>query len=138
MLLFNNKMSNDIKHTIAKNELNELFLSPSNIKIIQNGIRKQIYIKSLSKYNIGNQSERELTIVMRSIYLQYSKNLPTNITYQITELNNRVINYCVPNILSNIKQYISYKNNINKLPIPMILPQNMSNAGSKSLTNNYF
>ena len=126
---------NEIKKIVSENPLNKAFFSKDNIIILQNGIRKRVYDKSYSKYIIGNQSDRELLIIMRSVYLLYSKNKLTNIKQQIIELNNIVINESVPNILSNIKQYISYKKTINNIPIPLVHPRNMSNSGNKSLTS---
>ena len=72
---------------------------------------------------------------MRSIYLQYGKNLKTDITDQIIDLNERVVNFSVKSIMTNIKQYVSYKKNINNLPTPMDLPMNMSNRGEKTLNS---
>ena len=126
-------MVDDIKNIVCPNKLNSLFFSDKNIVIIQNGIRKTVFDLSNGDYLIGNQSNRELTIIMRSIYLQYSKNLDDNITQQINNLNNMVIRYSVKCIMSNIKQYISYKKNVDQVPVPMNLPKNMSNRGEKSL-----
>ena len=131
-------MSNELKCVIGKNTLNELFFSPENTQIIQNAIRKNVYIKTLGKHLISNQSRRELYIIMRSIYLQHGKNRKTDISGQIRELNKRVVDDSVPKIISGIKQYIGYKKNINTLPTPMMLPRNMSKAGSKGLTNPLF
>lgn len=115
----------------SENILNKLFFSTQNKKIIQNAIRYQVYSKS--HYKIGEQCNRELLIIMRSIYLQYSKHQDDNVQGEIKNLNNKVVNYCIPGILTNIKQYIQYKKDFEKMPTPMELPKNMSNKGSKSL-----
>ena len=70
---------------------------------------------------------------MRSYYLQYSKNLPTNINTQINELNKMVINWSVDEILTNIKQYINYKKSVSALPMPLERAQLPSQKGTKSL-----
>ena len=67
--------------------LSTAFFSAQNIKIIQNGIRAGVYQKSNQQYIIDNQNEDELKIIMRSIFLQNSKNLATNIPQQIATLN---------------------------------------------------
>ena len=46
-----------------------------NLENIQNQIIKEIYTLSDKSYIRGRQSDTELKIVMRSIYLQHSKNL---------------------------------------------------------------
>ena len=69
---------------------------------------------------------------MRSVYLQYSKNLASDIAEQVSILNNLVVNICVPKIITNVEQYIGYKKDISGLPKPLPRPQNLSSAGTKS------
>ena len=70
---------------------------------------------------------------MRAMYLQYSKNNANNIQGQLQELNDLVIKWAVPRIISEIEQYNSYLNDISHLPIPLEQPMSMSSAGTKSL-----
>jgi hypothetical protein len=84
----------------TSNQLNTLFFSAKNIAAIQHGIRYNVYTRSNKKYIIGNQSEQELKIVMRSVYLQNSKNLDFNIIDQTRELNAVVLAFCVDQVLS--------------------------------------
>ena len=128
-------MAEDLRHMICPNTLNRLYFSDKNTAIIQNAIRKNIYDQSYGKYLIDNQSKRELSIIMRSIYLQYSKNQNNNITKQIETLNTKVVMFSVKSIMTKVKQFISYKQNIDKLPIPMNHPTNMSNQGEKTLNS---
>lgn len=118
--------------------LSRSFFSDRNIDIIQNNIRYTVYKESNKKHIIGRQSDIQLQIVMRSIYLQYSKNLNTDIREQIMELNSMVVNYCVPKILSEIQQYIGYKQDISKLPDPIDRSLNLSVKGTKTLILNTF
>ena len=46
---------------------------------IQNQIRYKIYTISKGEHTIGEQSDVELKIIMRSIYLQYGKYTDTNL-----------------------------------------------------------
>ena len=58
---------------------------------------------------------------------------------QIEELNSMILEYCIPNILSEVEQYLSYKQNVSSLPQPMERPQSLSSAGSKTLElKNFF
>ena len=53
------------------------FFTQTNVVAIQNQIRKAVYDKSgPKKYVIDDQSEDELTNIMRTMYLQYAQNLP--------------------------------------------------------------
>ena len=103
--------------------LSKAFFSGENIKIIQNAIKAGVYDKSKGKYVIGNQSEDVLKIIMRSTYLQYSSNKSINITEQIIGLNKLVIDYCVPQLLSECIAYVKYKKDVSSLAVPMSRPK---------------
>lgn len=115
------------------NALATIFFSHENINALQHGIRYTVWLNSCKKYVIGNQSEDEIKIVMRSIYLQYSKNQPFNILEQVRELNGKVIEYCVFRIISELDIYSKYREDISSLPIPMARSINSSSKGSKVL-----
>ena len=80
----NNKPKN-MTGTFTKNSLSDIYFSQSNIDLLQDSIIKGVFETSGTK--IVKQSEDELLIIMRSIYLQYGKNLDYNIQEQINELN---------------------------------------------------
>ncbi len=114
--------------------LSRAFFSPENTKIIQNGIRRDVYDRSGEKrWVIDEQSADELQIVMRSIYLQYAKNLEFNIPGQIKDLNDLVIEWTVPRIMSEIGMYEYYLKDISTLPQPLPQPMQVSSAGTKTL-----
>jgi hypothetical protein len=113
--------------------LNQLFFSKKNMEIIQNMIRYNVYEKSEKKFVIDRQSDIELEIIMRSIYLQHSPNLPDKIKQQIEYLNNLVNDWCVEQIIPEVQQYIGYIKEIEFMPMPIDLPLNLSSKGSRSL-----
>ena len=78
----------------SETTLSQFFFSKENLQIIQNGIRAGVYNKSNKQYIIGPQDYDALKIIMRSVYLQYSANNINNISQQISELNNIVLDYC--------------------------------------------
>ena len=104
--------------------LSNLFFSKENIIIIQNGIRAGVYNKSNKRFLINAQDEDTLKIIMRSIFLQHSKNKPNQITEQITELNKMVLDYAVPQIMGEAIGYIKYKNDASVMHMPMERPTN--------------
>jgi hypothetical protein len=107
--------------------------------IIQNAIRKSVYEKSGPKqYKISDQSADELTIIMRTMYLQYAQNLPYDIVGQVTDLNKKVVDWSVPHILSAVDHYQYYLNDISHMPVPMARSVSLSSAGTKSLPQNPF
>ena len=114
-------------------KLNQLFFSRKNMDNIQDLIRYTVYTKSDKKYKIGKQSEVELEVIMRSIYLQHSPNLPNKIKEQISYLNKLVSDWCVEQIIPEVQQYIGYIKEIEYMPMPIDLPLNLSSKGSRSL-----
>jgi hypothetical protein len=121
------------------NALSKAFFSKENATAIQNAIRKAVYDRSGSKkYVIDDQSMDELAIIMRTMYLQYAQNLPYDIAGQITELNEKVVNWSAPHILSAVDHYNYYLNDISHMPIPLARSVHLSSAGSKSLPYNPF
>jgi sugar-specific transcriptional regulator TrmB len=113
--------------------LGDLFLSKDNINNVQNLLRYNVYLKSNNKYIIGKQSDIELEIVMRSIYLQFARNSPTDIKTQISELNQIVIDQLVPRIISELRQYNSYIERVQNLYLPIDHPKNLNIKGTKQL-----
>ena len=108
------------------------FFSQQNINIIQNGIRAGVYKLSNGQYTIGPQDCDALKIIMRSIYLQYSANKPTDVTSQIKELNQMVLDYCIKQVYSEAQGYMTYINDASTLVIPIAHPV-MSNNTDKEL-----
>ena len=113
--------------------LSLLFFSKENIDIIQKIIRYNVWKLSQEKYIIDRQSDTELEIVMRSMYLQHSRNLNCKLNEQIKKLNQLVIDWCAPRILIQVQQYIGYIHDVENLPMPIDRPTNISNKGSKVL-----
>jgi len=122
-----------------KTALSATFFSKQNIETLQRAIRKAVYEKSgPKKYNIDDQSVDELSIIMRTMYLQYSQNLPYDIPGQISDLNEKVVNWSVPHILSAVDHYMYYLNDISHMPVPLARSVHLSSAGTKSLPLNPF
>ena len=114
--------------------LSESFFTQKNAEYLQQQIRKEVYRRSGDKkYIIDNQDVDELKMIMRAIYLQYAKNNPFNIEGQIAELNDIIVEWCVPRILSEIDHYHYYLKDISHMPVPLPQPMNMSSAGTRSL-----
>ena len=112
--------------------LSDTFFSHQNIQIIQNGIRAGVYERSKGKYVIGNQECDTLKIIMRSIFLQYAANQPTNIKGQIEELNKMVLDYCVPQVYGEAHGYHKYIVDASTMYTP-IAPPIMSSNNDKQL-----
>lgn len=120
-----------------KSLMHELFFSEKNMKNLQNMIRLTVH--KFSGFVISSQSKEELTIVMRSIYFQYSKNLVVtdivkqkkDILKEIDRLNQIVINEVTPNIISETQQYLHYLKDISEIATPHSIGENDSVKGTK-------
>tara|TARA_B100000795_G_scaffold112078_1_gene82861 strand:+ start:5871 stop:6350 length:480 start_codon:yes stop_codon:yes gene_type:complete len=121
-----NIKSTDYKDALIGNfhvsTLSKTYFSAANITIIQNAILAGVLKKSNGRFKIGYQGEDELKIIMRAMYLQFSRNLDFNIREQITDLNKFVTDYAIPRIYNEAVGYIKYKNHVSVLAKPIDLP----------------
>jgi hypothetical protein len=137
--LFSNNVTDDRLYETSMgniqsgSKLGRLFLSKENIKSVQDMIRYEVYHRSRKQHIIGEQSPIELGIVMRAIYLQYSRNAPDDVSGQIREMNQITVDQIVPRIMSEINQYIAYMNRIENLYLPIDNPKNLNIKGTKML-----
>jgi hypothetical protein len=114
--------------------ISDLFLSEKNIKLIHLKIINSIREKY--NYNISKQSKNELLIIMRSVYLNNCTNNFSNkneIKKELKRLNELAINYCVNNIIKNIKSYELYLDKINNNLNPIDLPKPTTIKGDNIL-----
>ena len=112
----------------SENNLSQAFFSQQNIQIIQNGIRAGVYKRSNGQYLIGPQDCDSLKIIMRSIYLQHAANQINNISQQIFELNNMVLEYCIQQVYSEAQGYMKYINDVSTLVVPISHPIDADNT----------
>lgn len=127
---------NSLKGIQTSSPLSVAFFSECNMRSVNDQLRYMIWLESDKKFRIGNQDQEQLQVIMRSIYLQEALNKPDNIEQQVQELNKSVLKYAVPRMMSEIKQYVKYNEDINQ--DRTILPHsvNPSIKGSKNLTYN--
>ena len=103
-------------------ELSKAYFSKENIQIIQNGIRSGVFEKSNGQYLVSTQDCDTLKIIMRSVYLQHSANQPTNISGQIEQLNQIVLDYCIYHVYSEAQSYMKYLYDVSTLVVPLSNP----------------
>lgn len=118
--------------------LSQVYFSQENIDALQQGIRYMVYVKTCSKSIIGNQSETDLKIVMRAIFLQKSLNMDYDILQQVKDLNSMVIAFCVERIVNEIGIYNTYLNDISQNLNIMDRAQSTNTTGTKVLEQKRF
>jgi len=139
----NSLRKNIIKNQVAINEcaqtnLEIYFFSDENMDIINKQLILTVYKKSNKLYKINKQPSESLLIVMRYVFLEYARHLPYNITQQIRELNNVVIDEILPNIFTNITQKIEYLKTINGERQILELPVNVNHSKILPSISNIF
>lgn len=111
-----------------------LCFSQLNIDALQNALRYRVNRASLEAgvpqpgYIIGRQNDRELSIVLRGVYQQFGRNMPTQVTEQVRDLNAKVLEFAVPRILQQVHSYHQYRTDIST---PYSLMQRGQIAGTK-------
>lgn len=132
------------KNLYGETLLTAMFFSEKNINNVQNLIKQLTWVET--KYVISNQSVTELLVIMRSIFLEYSSHPPllndgmskqdrervlTMYKDEVHRLNQIVLNYVVPKVVSQLQQYINYLEDASSQPYYMDLPKNVSSAGTR-------
>ena len=113
---------NVLAGNFERSTLSDTYFSKQNIQAIQYGIRKGVYDKSQGRIAVDEQPEDQIVTVMRAMYLQYSKNLSSNIQQQISDLNTRVLNFCITNVFNEAVAYLKYKEDASTMHIPIMHP----------------
>lgn len=135
-----NFKNNALQGIQVESPLSVVYFSPENIENIQKKLRYFVWLRSGKKFVIGNQDELELKIVMRSFYLQYARNLQYDISGQVEQLNQLVLEWCIPKVITEVQQYLYYLDSIEHQPTEIELPKNLSNKGDRilpSVTNTF-
>ena len=108
-----------------------LFFHPVNVDALQHGIRYGVY--RASGLVVGRQSERQLGLVMRSVYLQHARNREAELVGQVRELNALVLEYCVPVVHREARMYQTYLRDASTLPEPLPRGELATMKGERTL-----
>ena len=121
--MFNNLQEFAVKGIHEETGLSTVYFSQGNVALLQAAIRQGVYSKT--NKIVDKQSPQELSIVMRSIYLQEGNPMVSskNLSNEIRKLNGKVIDYCVKSISVNVLQYDGYLDKLTSLPVPMEHPR---------------
>lgn len=114
----------------------ELFFSPENMKRIQKMIRHEAYIRTNGGFKLEvDQDESDLLVAMRAVFFDTygARFLPFKIKRQVKDLNIKVVNYILPDMISEMKQGYGYLKEINEPIKPLMRPLNVNNAGRRTL-----
>lgn len=111
--------------------LNQAFFSDANIGYLQDEIRYRVWEKSGRKYVIDPQRPDELKTIMRAYYLQYNINVEKDAAKELQGLNERVLKYCVDDVLGSINMWLYNRNQTLNYPDQISRPVNANIYGTK-------
>ena len=126
--------------TYERTLLSDMFFSPKNQQNIQNLLK--LLVHKHTGDTISNQSNRELSIIMNAIFLEYNR-YPGDITPQNREtkieefqnevhrLNQIVLNDIVPRVVSQIQSYQHYLWDSSNQPETIPRPENVNISGTR-------
>ncbi len=115
-------------------EISKIFYSKENMNRIQKLIKKKIFDKTNGQFRLDDdQDESDLLVAMRAVFLEHCRFLPFKLIHQVKELNRRTVEYCIPDMITEIKQRYAYIKEINEPIKPIPRPINVNNAGRRTL-----
>ncbi len=129
-----------LSHSIASwvrelraSDISLLFFSDLNIEQLHEAIRYGVFKQT--QRVIDRQSDVDLAVIMRGIYLEYGENRPTRIVDQVRDLNARVLDVCVSRVSAEVLAYSTYITDRDKGVQLAIAPapQNVSIKGDRIL-----
>lgn len=118
-----------INGVLMRTPLSELYFSAVNAEALQQGLRYKVYVATGRV--VGRQSDSELSVFMRTTYLQEARHLPTHLVEQVRTLNASVLTKMVPVVVGNMEQHDAYRKDVSTLPVPMEKGLSTSTRGSK-------
>lgn len=130
---YHNMSQDSLRGLQEESLLSKVFFHPKNVDLIQKQLIMDVFKRTNAEYLIEKQNEEDLQVVMRSIFIQHAIHWPDNIQAQIRELNNLVVDELYPGVLSEIKAYFGYLERAFGPMQVMDRPENVSNAGLKTL-----
>ena len=130
--MFGDSMRTDlIGHIHKETPLNKVFFSPTNLDNIQKQIQEQVWLMSGKKHRIDKQDEDEIKIIMRSYYLMFARNDPSDIAGELEGLNRRTVGYAAAKVYSELDFYMFYRKDIEDFAPPIANPMNVHVYGSR-------
>ena len=121
-----------VGHIHSITPLNSVFFSSDNMDLLQRKIHDQVSAMSGGKYSISRQSDDELRVIMRSYYLMFSRNDPSNVAGELEELNSRVVGYASGKIFSEVDFHMFYRKDLEEFTPAIANPVNVGVRGTRT------
>ena len=119
-IIVNTTSTDATKGIIEETLVTKIFFSPVNVKVINDTIR--FYVYKTTDNQISTQSDEQLYVIMRAMLLEFGNLVPHDPVREVKRLNNKVVTKCVDEIITELKQYKGYIDDLAKLPVPLDNP----------------
>ena len=116
-------------------KLENKFFSSKNINKLNKKIVNEIYSSTGNKVIIPLQNPQEIYIICKYIWHNNSRYLNYDIKKQLNILNNLVIEYIIPDLISTIKQKILYLKSLDVTKRKLLARPNHANRGNQLLSS---
>jgi hypothetical protein len=113
--------------------LSTLFFSTRNVLRVQCMLKEAVRKETGGKIEIAEQDASDLQMSMQTIFDESSQNIQTGVAEQVAALDYAFVDKFLPIIITNIKQELGYRRDINQRPVPMDNPVNVSSRGKRTL-----
>ena len=120
IIIVNTTSIDATKGIVEETLVTKIFFSPVNVKVINDSIR--FYVFKATDNQISTQSDEQLYVIMRAMLLEFGNLVPHDPVREVKRLNNKVVTKCVEEIITEIKQYSGYINDLANLPVPLDNP----------------
>jgi hypothetical protein len=112
----------DLRDQVIDNSnISKHFFSESNVKIIQEKLKKGVYELSKGHFNIPNQNIEKLFAIMRSVYNKYNS-FSDDTQKEINSLNSILLNTIVPEVYNSAISYEIYIRDVSTIATPINFP----------------
>lgn len=125
-------VAEQIQYRHNNTPLNTVFFSQSNMANLQQKIHDTVLEMSKGQYDLSPQSEADLMLIMRSYYLQYAQNNPSDVATELDQLNQRVVGFAANRIMVEIVAYKRFRKDILDFPEPIARPMDMHIYGTRT------
>jgi hypothetical protein len=116
--------------------VSEAFLNRFNIEYLHGAIVKNVNAKT--GMNIDRQEDGDLQALMVRVYDHMIVNPYTDVSSQVSNMNNIVVQEATKTIQTGILQQLSYLDYVTNNPVPLAMPVSTTTYGNKIPANNKF
>lgn len=124
------QVKENIQYRHSNTGLNERFFGQENVDRLHSQI--QILVREMVSADIDRQSDPDLMLIMRSYYLQYARNDPSNVDGELADLNDRVAQFAANRIAVEVEAYRYYRKDILDFPEPIARPLDTQIYGTRT------